>query len=565
MKVTKLKSTEVAQMKRNRVTAESYTNSQIPKEEGIAMTSRKFSRKRIGQALGLLVLGLTLLVTAYSVTATNGAHPDSETPGSENLFIFSPIYDSGLQKDIREEIVEVARRAIDHNYRPLYYLNEAGENPELPGYKKGDKIEEPTASNFKAILADEVKGILFVTSHGLKGGLLVEALPMASEQDCKNRVNDYVSNRVFDAGELDCGNYVYSQVGNRQILRWGIIIKKDAIRRYFRDSETIVHISACNSWALRDAFENVRDFFGFDGTCPTDRALEATKLLWGRLHGEEGQGTQRPATVAGAGLPNGLRHHHRANTLDTVLSPAVKQHEPPKDKEFVVPVNVKGKVIFDTKMDWTVDPAAVITVAGCDARILNPTWTKVLDPKGVISAFILDFALELNTEGEATLTVHQDQARAERDFQNNLDGNQNPAGKDHIGPNRDDFVWKVKCVKKSGTSFSFTVPVGTGGSCKAKTPELGSIQISEIWATVTNCKTGQPLPQGTPVTFTVNLKPGKEKAEHISDIESITVSAPDFEATTVQGPFTAIKVSIPGPSPITIQVINLGTVCLKPK
>lgn len=230
-----------------------------------------------------------------------------------------------------------------------------------------------------------------------------------------------------------------------------------------------------------------------------------------------------------------------------------------------MPVNVKGKVIFDTKMDWTVDPAAVITVAGCDARILNPTWTKVLDPKGVISAFILDFALELNTEGEATLTVHQDQARAERDFQNNLDGNQNPAGKDHIGPNRDDFVWKVKCVKKSGTSFSFTVPVGTGGSCKAKTPELGSIQISEIWATVTNCKTGQPLPQGTPVTFTVNLKPGKEKAEHISDIESITVSAPDFEATTVQGPFTAIKVSIPGPSPITIQVINLGTVCLKPK
>jgi hypothetical protein len=62
MKVTKLKSTEVAQMMRNRVTAESYTNSQIPKKEGIAMTSRKFSRKRSGQVLGLVALSLVLLV-----------------------------------------------------------------------------------------------------------------------------------------------------------------------------------------------------------------------------------------------------------------------------------------------------------------------------------------------------------------------------------------------------------------------------------------------------------------------------------------------------------------------
>ncbi len=37
----------------NRVKAESYPNSEIPKE-GITMTNRQFSRKRIGQALGLL-------------------------------------------------------------------------------------------------------------------------------------------------------------------------------------------------------------------------------------------------------------------------------------------------------------------------------------------------------------------------------------------------------------------------------------------------------------------------------------------------------------------------------
>jgi YVTN family beta-propeller protein len=52
---------KVAPMERNKVGAEQHTNSQIPKE-GSAMTSHKFSRKRIGQALGLLALGLVLLV-----------------------------------------------------------------------------------------------------------------------------------------------------------------------------------------------------------------------------------------------------------------------------------------------------------------------------------------------------------------------------------------------------------------------------------------------------------------------------------------------------------------------
>jgi hypothetical protein len=116
-------------------------------------------------------------------------------------------------------------------------------------------------------------------------------------------------------------------------------------------------------------------------------------------------------------------------------------------------------------------------------------------------------------------------------------------------------------------SFSFKIPVGSGGTCKGKTPELGSIQISEIWATVTNCSTGQPLPEGTQVTFTVNLKAGVEKLQSVSDIDRITVSAPGFEPTTVQN-FTVQTVSVPSlpPAPsISIKIINVGTVCLKPK
>lgn len=184
----------------------------------------------------------------------------------------------------------------------------------------------------------------------------------------------------------------------------------------------------------------------------------------------------------------------------------------------------------------------------------------------------------VNFPGRARLWVLDGRALAVgRFWKNNLDGNtvwrdglgnvQSSAdgGQDHTGPNNDPFVWRVWCVeKKSGTSFNFTVPVGTGGTCKAKTPALGSINISEIWATVLNSKTNQPLPQGTPVTFTVNLKPGVEKLQHISEIDSIIVSAPGFKPKEIKGPFSAMGISIPGPSPVTIQIINWGTVALDP-
>lgn len=67
----KLKRKEMAQMKRNRSRAEGLgaalesTNGHTINDllkEGITVTSRKFSRKRIVQALGLLMLGLALLV-----------------------------------------------------------------------------------------------------------------------------------------------------------------------------------------------------------------------------------------------------------------------------------------------------------------------------------------------------------------------------------------------------------------------------------------------------------------------------------------------------------------------
>jgi hypothetical protein len=524
------------------------------------MTNRKFSRKRLGRALGLLTLGLAFLLAGHSATATSGAHPDSETPGSRFLVLFSPSYEETMKQ---KEVEAVARVAVDHNYYPLYFLNvpPPSGSAHPPGYTGYIRA---TADSFKDILDGSFvsPGILVVVGHGDTDLLLVESQP--DEHACNSRISEYVQGGVFADGELRC---VQSIVEPNP---WGIAITMPAIRKYFRDNNTIVHISACRSWSLADAFKTARDFFGFDRNCPGNEALSATQKLWGRLHGEIENGRMRPTTVAGRGLGFGLLHQHRANTLDTVLSPAVRKHSPEKDAIFVVPITIKGYVDFDTRMNTDKKPATILKVEGCNAEVKYPeNWS---------SDFRFDFELKLNTPGEATLTVLQATATAgKRAFKNNLDGNtrwrdgwgdiqeNRDGGQDHTGPNRDDFVWKIKCVEKKGTSFNFTVPVGTGGTCKAKTPALGSIQISEIWATLTNCKTGQPLPEGTPVTFTVNLKPGKEKPEHISDIESITVSAPGFKPKEIKGPFSAVKVSIPGLIPITIQVINLGTVCLEPQ
>jgi uncharacterized repeat protein (TIGR01451 family) len=365
------------------------------------------------------------LLTASEAAATQGAHPNSETPGSDKLFVFSPVFHEEIRQREAKAVVD---RAKAHAYKDTAAVDTTGPDADP---------EDATAVNFKAALRD-ARGILFVTTHGAQDLLLVEL--RAGQDDCRDRVNAYMRAGTFAEGELVCREFA-TPGGDA----WGIGITGAAIKKYFKDSETIVHLDACESWSLRDDLEAARDFFGHEGCPEAARAAVATETLWGRLHGEVDNGEKRPTTVAGAELPAGLKHQHRANTLDTVLSPAVKQHVPAKDAAFVVPTVTDGTVIFDTKMDTTVDPASVIKVTGCDAKIKNPMWSR--------SKYALDFALELNTPGEATLTVQQAQARAERDFKNNLDGNQIPEGKDHIGPNRDDFVWKVKCVQGEVDEF----------------------------------------------------------------------------------------------------------------
>lgn len=86
------------------------------------------------------------------------------------------------------------------------------------------------------------------------------------------------------------------------------------------------------------------------------------------------------------------------------------------------------------------------------------------------------------------------------------------------------------------------------------------MQINHIEATLTDCKTGKPIPEGTPAAFVLNPKPGVEGIKSLDYVKDITVYAEGYHLKTV--PLgQVIRV---GFGPFAVQVMILGTICLEP-
>jgi hypothetical protein len=199
------------------------------------------------------------------------------------------------------------------------------------------------------------------------------------------------------------------------------------------------------------------------------------------MHGKIDDGKKRAARVAfaGGGFSAQFRHRHKPGALDTVLSPAVKQHVPGKNESFVVPTTVKSSVTFDARMDTSVPPGQVIRARddGCLPRIRNPKWA---------SDYTIEFDLELRLPGKARLIVNAKKALGRRaDMQQDLDGNNFGAGPDHIGPNRDDFGWEVNCTSQTPTPTPTSTPIPT---------EIVTLTLT---ATPASTGTATPSPTGT--------------------------------------------------------------------
>jgi hypothetical protein len=318
-------------------------------------------------------------------------------------------------------------------------------------------------------------------------------------QNCTAALNAYTTPKgTYLPGQLSCGGCPLKACGKDFVAgRNDLMFTVAGIKAYFSDQNSIVFGSACYSQTLyaAGAFNTApniaRDFAGY--TCPVSfaAALRNTTLFFGRMAACDNLtstdlspspctgGDRRWTTIAAGGYtstspnggyqgcttdPNCFHFTHRPNTpSDTDLSPSVKEVLP-APAAHIAPVE-PGRVVFDTKMNTTVDPAKVVSVDPknvCKATITNARWTKV----GEFDA--VDFTLKVApTNARMFLIVNAASSQALSPNLSLLDGNLSPprnttppylnpypttappfeAGGDHIGPNGDDFIWRVDCER----------------------------------------------------------------------------------------------------------------------
>jgi len=367
-------------------------------------------------ALVALLLAFRLVGRSSSPALTPVLPPLSETPGSATAILFSSAADPPSSLGYIRGQLELQHYAVE----------------ELTTRNGG-----ATASSFKAALTAH-RGILFAAGDGGADFLAVQEL--ADAASCGRAIAAYQAADTFTVAEISCHG---AQLG----------ITGQGISDLFKDSDTIVYLSACDSVSLQPSFATARDFVGY-GDCGTAAlATGGDRTFFGRLAGTVDGGRDRSTVVAAAqgGYGPLWRFYHRAQTLDTVLSPSVAQAVPAAGSSFPVAGTTAGQVIFDSLMDQGAAAGGMVSVSGCHAAVTGAHWLTTADGYDELA-----FQLQLNTTGTAAITVHANSARAARDFQNTLDGNQDPPGSSGVGPNGDDYVWTVRCVPGNGVELSPT-------------------------------------------------------------------------------------------------------------
>ncbi len=373
------------------------------------------------------------LCVSLTLATAGQADQKSTTPGSSKVFLFSTAGgELPMSLPLLGLSAAVAATLKSQGYTVTEMIDSSG--------CADDDPKDATVVNF---LKTNKAGVLVVLVHGDKDAITVERYKTKEARDRAFR--KYIADGSFNEHELSTSTSGEDTADRPRCF--GIDLTARGIEDRWSDenvivNNTIVVLLACEALPLADAFA-ARDFFGYDRCVSNlDAFSDAGKLL-DRLAGgvvdpANKDARRTTAAFAAGGYSAGFRHKRRGD-VDTVLAPSITQHVPRNNEKIRVPrQGVDGAVVFDARMDRTMDPANVITVDGCGARINNATWS---------SPSSLDFSLELNRPGEAILTVHSSRAIAERDFQNKFDGNTDPPGSNHVGPNGDDFKWKVNCVR----------------------------------------------------------------------------------------------------------------------
>jgi hypothetical protein len=359
----------------------------------------------------------------------HGAHPNSNTAGSNLAGIFSPANEPATQAFF----TYVGNRLIEQHYNPTRYFD-TDVTDDLPG--------TATAHNFKQLSG---RGTVVVVTHGSGGELLVESYRTAGARDAA--LAGYLSSGEFAPPELTACAFDHADQRFLHLLRInGICITAAGIRSHFADDDSIVHVGSCDSKDLSDDFA-AREYFGYDG-CPTFRTMaDDGALAWGRMHGAVDSGMRRPASAAfgGGGFSAGFAYLHEAGKIDTVLSPAVRAFSPAAGSSFSVGGPYAGFVEFDTAMNTQIEPRdVVLSDDGCMA--INKGESEWVSPRR------LTFQFNVERAGSGRFTVRAQSALADpaAGFANVLDGNAIPPGTEHVGPNADSHFVTITCTAAPG-------------------------------------------------------------------------------------------------------------------
>ncbi len=286
--------------------------------------------------------------------------------------------------------------------------------------------------NFFTFCSDRSADVLLVTSHGWNNPTTsVEQYPPTPQGlAARDSVFNYY-NGIFAPGTIMKRNWVRT---NGTIRSYHIDVTQSFYTTYFQTPQAFAWWATCWSSLLSmTAATEARCFLGYNQVVFSSKCYCDERRILRRMDGQSGQGN-RPLAAAAAGIngacPPGGASLILQGKLNTTLSPSVTAHAPIGE----VCAPTPGFVSFDTSMDVTVPPGAVVVARG-DGILINHAW--VGDDR-------IDFEVIPLAEWPLILyDVIESKARSKAD-RARLDGNTKPTT-NALGPNRDDYIWLTVC------------------------------------------------------------------------------------------------------------------------
>lgn len=364
------------------------------------------------------------LVTLTRDGGESASNQDAEgqyrTPASNKAYIFQPIEVEGPDWCFPDPLIQAA---LLHGYQVIH----------LRG--KASTLDAAVASSERA-------GIFYVCGHW-------HAMePMATRADAMVKVAAYREALGLTGEDVYPIVSVHTRTVDRMpVPQYYIGAGIGFYEKLWRSADSIVFLSQCHSADLASGFD-VREFMAIDGQCfgvETERALETT--FFAQLDGTSDDGSNRTVGAAfDAILPGTGWILQGSGGGNTVLSPAVVDYAPQTAVPAASPDPIQGQVQFDTPINQT-DVALdnIVLVRGCGAIITQRRW---IDDSTLEFEFTTgqDPDPDALQDGPMTITIDAAWAASAGDPWLKLDGNQDPPETNHVGPNKDDFVWTLDCT-----------------------------------------------------------------------------------------------------------------------